>query len=443
MGIISKFFEALLDPKAATWSAGVSFNRSNPLPLDKWSVFQSMDEAVAYAESNAVAYPGQVIAVYHNGKMVAYVLSEVAIDEEHSKLGLEPIGVIPTGDGAINVTDDGVISIGVDGVTLEVVDGALTLIGFDAAPEGAQLVKAEDGSLSWVKPDNSVVEELVGDFEDLKEIVGAKAVYNENGELVSEASGLFAELDTKANADDVEAALDLKANAADVEQAIEDVNAEIAKKADAEEVAEELGKKANTEDVYTKEEADAATETIVKEYVAGLDHLERKIVVAYEQIDPAEENADRYIYMVPNDRNGYDEYMVINGSVEKVGDWDIDLSDYATIEYVDKALEDYATTEDVSKSLELKADVQFVQDELAKKVDAEEGYGLISDAEREKLNNIAFIKLLAQMKSQMILIKLYLILMMLLKHQTKRLLIENSLLSHMKMVLQLKRSGIY
>jgi hypothetical protein len=58
MAITNDFFSALNDPKAAMWSAGVAFNRSNPLPLDKWSVFQSMDEAIAYAESNAVAYPG-------------------------------------------------------------------------------------------------------------------------------------------------------------------------------------------------------------------------------------------------------------------------------------------------------------------------------------------------------------------------------------------------
>lgn len=35
--------------------------------------------------------------------------------------------------------------------------------------------------------------------------------------------------------------------------------------------------------------------------------------------------------MVPNVETGsYDEYMVINQELEKVGDWSVDLSDYAT-----------------------------------------------------------------------------------------------------------------
>jgi hypothetical protein len=32
--INENFFAALLDEQAAKWSAGVSFDRSNPLPLD-------------------------------------------------------------------------------------------------------------------------------------------------------------------------------------------------------------------------------------------------------------------------------------------------------------------------------------------------------------------------------------------------------------------------
>lgn len=388
MGIIQKFFEALLDPKAATWSAGVSFNRSNPLPLDKWSVFQSMDDATAYAESNAVAYPGQVIAVYNNGKMVAYVLSE---DVENAKLVLEPIGIIPTGDGAISVDANGVISIGIDGVTLEVVDGALTLVGFEDAPEGAQLVKAADGTLSWVKPDLTTVEGLqtaietlkqdiqkieqalnptdedgnpiegglVSDVKDLEDAVGEEAVYDENGELISEATGIFK---------DIEEIEDKIGNAAEYDSEGSLIDAATGLYA-------ELDKKANAEDVYTKAEADEAAEEIVKTYVASLDHLERKIVVSEDSIEVDAEDADRYIYMVPNDRGSYDEYMVINGILEKVGDWTIDLGDYPTIESVEAALE-------------LKANASDVENELEKKVDKVDGSRLMTDAEGAKLADI-------------------------------------------------------
>lgn len=40
------------------WNAGVTFERTNPVPLEKYSVFRTLAEAEEYAASNAVAYPG-------------------------------------------------------------------------------------------------------------------------------------------------------------------------------------------------------------------------------------------------------------------------------------------------------------------------------------------------------------------------------------------------
>jgi len=86
-------------------------------------------------------------------------------------------------------------------------------------------------------------------------------------------------------------------------------------------------------------------------------------------------DADQYIYMVltsPEDEaDKYDEYMVIiyedeTGTevryAEKVGSWEVDLSNYVT--------------------------KNALQTELNKKVDAEEGYSLISDEEKAKLEGI-------------------------------------------------------
>jgi hypothetical protein len=42
-------------------------------------------------------------------------------------------------------------------------------------------------------------------------------------------------------------------------------------------------------------------------------------------------DADQFIYLVPNNTigdNKYDEYIIIDGALEKVGDWAVDLSDY-------------------------------------------------------------------------------------------------------------------
>lgn len=71
---------------------------------------------------------------------------------------------------------------------------------------------------------------------------------------------------------------------------------------------------------------------IAGEVLAAAGKLERKKVDKLADIKPEEADADKYIYMVPKttSKNGdkYDEYMVIDDAVEKVGDWEVDLADY-------------------------------------------------------------------------------------------------------------------
>ena len=192
MGNMNETFFNNLDA-AATWSAGVAFKRSKALPLDKYSVFETKALAIEYAERKGayaetpVSYPGQVIAVAENGKMVAYVLVEAA---DGSKLELQQIGVIPTGEGVVDVTEDGKISllydaplyindegkldVKVDGLTIEVANDAIALKAADkevfkkdsegnpteekVINAGAQLVLQADGSIKWVQPDTSTAE---------------------------------------------------------------------------------------------------------------------------------------------------------------------------------------------------------------------------------------------------------------------------------------------
>ena len=58
--------------------------------------------------------------------------------------------------------------------------------------------------------------------------------------------------------------------------------------------------------------------------------LSRKVVDSVDDIDPAASDAEKYIYLVPNDEGTYDEYIVAGGKLEKVGDWSTDLSNYVT-----------------------------------------------------------------------------------------------------------------
>lgn len=98
-------------------------------------------------------------------------------------------------------------------------------------------------------------------------------------------------------------------------------------------VASMLNQKANAADVYTKSETDAA----ISQAVASASHLKRKTFATFEEAQAFAEsisNPDQYIYMIQSEffvlNDKYDEYLYIDGALEKVGNWEVDLNDYAT-----------------------------------------------------------------------------------------------------------------
>lgn len=71
--------------------------------------------------------------------------------------------------------------------------------------------------------------------------------------------------------------------------------------------------------------------------------LSRKVVESTDAIDLTAADAENYIYLVKNSEGTYDEYIVADGKLEKVGDWKTDLSGYAT----KKDLESYIKTAEI------------------------------------------------------------------------------------------------
>lgn len=109
------------------------------------------------------------------------------------------------------------------------------------------------------------------------------------------------------------------------------------------------------------------TEAEVAASIAAADHLHRKKVDSVDDINVSAADADKYIYMVPKTggKNGdkYDEYMVIDGAVEPVGDWAVDLSGYVQKED-GKGLStnDYTTADkDKLAAIEAYADVNVIE----------------------------------------------------------------------------------
>lgn len=131
-------------------------------------------------------------------------------------------------------------------------------------------------------------------------------------------------------------------------------------------LSDKINKKADISSVYSKSE----TDTKINEAVAASQHLKRK---TFNSLDAAQEFAasvtdpENYVYMVANNEsviatNKYIEYLYVDGNLEQVGTWEANLENYVT-------------------------DTELVV-ALMGKVNAEEGYSLISDAEKTKLAGI-------------------------------------------------------
>ena len=347
----------------ALWDVAVSIKRGNPLPLDSNSVFASYADLETYA-AGVLAYPGQIVAVVNADSTGIYYLDQ--------ELAIQEVGKIPSADNKSIEVADGVISMYnfgkyyykyipevKDDETGEVItaadyrktevsdtnvwaaglepkvvseDGELVIGWFEPNPttaEGVQdQVVAIQGTVSDLDDQLNKEGGLVDQVEDLQEEIGHAAT-----EAGNDATGLYAELD----------------------------------------------KKANAADVYTKSE----TETAIATAVNAADHLKRKIVEKYEDIQTyidGHDDADRYIFMVPtvyvytSESNKYDEYIVLKSTeedntivytIEPVGSWAVDLANYVSEteladylktyynqEQVDKLLEAYATTAALESKLE-------------------------------------------------------------------------------------------
>lgn len=129
----------------------------------------------------------------------------------------------------------------------------------------------------------------------------------------------------------------------DISQDIIRLEGLISGKASTEYVNQKLDEKANTSAVYTKSEV----ETYVAQQIANIDHLKRVIVNELPDISQANSNT---IYMIKKSGGGiaswgkniYEEYMVIDGEWELLGNSQVDLTGYEKTEDVNKKLEDKA-----------------------------------------------------------------------------------------------------
>lgn len=385
------------------------FQRTGAFPLDRSSLFGSLADALAYASGVAnderklggTSYVGQPISVYDvdTNSVTLYIINP---DRSLKEVGSAPIG---------------------DNLSIEIVDGKVQLKDFGVGYYAYSPAETDDTGAIVKEAGYSYVEGFKAGLEPRVRLEGESFIiawYEPSGETVEDVSANLEALSQRVGS--------VEDKIADVEQDISDTNAAITG------LQDELQLKANASNVYTKTETDSK----IKEEIDKLDHLKRTTVAGLESIDLTAADADQYIYMVPNAETGnYDEYMVVNGELEKVGDWSVDLTGYATTEdlegKVDKdpnarlmtnaegeklanieenAQENYIKSVDSEFSVDeagqlhlesisqdkveglstdltaIRDDVSFTQTQVSKKVDKVAGSRLMTEDEGEKLANI-------------------------------------------------------
>lgn len=97
-----EFFNLLKN--GAKWDVGVAINRTNPVPLDANSVFESYADLETYAQTNVLAYPGQIVSVLGNTEtdtIAAYLINTTGDGAVITKLAAST----PSGDVTKDIVD--------------------------------------------------------------------------------------------------------------------------------------------------------------------------------------------------------------------------------------------------------------------------------------------------------------------------------------------------
>lgn len=385
-----------------------SFARLNGQPLDKSEIWYSLAEAQAYAATDA-AYVGQTLAVIdsENKNVVFYGIQ----DAEGT---LKEVGSAPVGDNLSIEIADGKVQLKNFGKeyyayvpAVKDEEGNITeeskyvlTEGFKAGLEPRVILDGENLVIAWYEPGSETIEDVATNVESVSKVV------DELDEALNAEGGLVDQVDELK--DQVGTAADDAGNAATgLYKELEDL-------------ADVVDTKADAENVYTKEEADGAIADAVAKAVANAAHLSRVIVDSVADIPVEDDKSLTCIYMVPtglqSDDDKYDEYMVIEydgtdeetgeaikiRKVERVGSWEVDLKDYATVKdlndlsdvvennqiAVDEALSDLEDAIAAEEERALAAE-QANATEIAKKADKATtlaGYGIADAYTKEEAN---------------------------------------------------------
>ena len=364
MAVIQKEFNYMAFPQ--------SFSRGNPIPLDKSSLWFSMEEMVNYSKTDPCAYVGQILALVSeaDGSAKAYIITDTAG-------ALVEVGAATLGDNKTIVLNEGVLSLknwGVEYYKWVDAVGEEGQEGYVAAHHEKQVVDethpwiaglepksvaGQDGTfeIAWYQPSTTTVEGLSSTVNSLRTSV--ETIQQTIGDEATEGSILN----------------------------------KLAGKLD-------IAGGTMTGDLVLSDNSKAASEAVVDAKVAAAigsaGHLKREVVEQLPEVASADPDT---IYMVKDSTitsgDAYKEYMLIEGAMVQIGDTSVDLSPYA--KKVTPAAEDNIAVLAADGSLKdggktIAGVLAEVDTKLEGYVAKEDGKSLVADAQIEKLTGLANIK---------------------------------------------------
>ena len=343
------------------------FARTGQFPLDRTDLFSSYADAVKYAAGNsadpdsrglyATSYVGQIITVYENDVVTVY---KINADRTLGEVGK----AVLVDDTTVTLTSDGKL-------TIKGVAEAIAANPGNVA--GLQPVLTSTGSINWVRPDTTTVEGLSTQIEalnaSLNEIKASLEGTEENpGGMAQDVTDLQTAVGNDGTDGQPKTGLYLE---------VDNINQELGDSTDGvdlETVWSKINKhESNISTIQTKldtvqEGAEVnvqadwnQTDSTLDDYIKNKPDIAGSITAALEnyytknEIDTTignlatiqisvvenlpETGAGNVIYLKakanPEEGNGYDEYLWNGTAFEKIGDTSINLTGYATTEYVD------------------------------------------------------------------------------------------------------------
>ena len=324
-----------MDPTTYTaMSMPKAINRTNPQPVDKTLVWNSLEALKNYAATDPVAYVGQVLSLVAYDAETAKITEVKAYIIKDEAGNIEEVGSATLGDNKTIALEEGVLSLNnwgkeyykwIDPVGEEGEEGYVAghhekyeMVEGDTWPAGLEpkAATAADGTvvLAWYQPSTVTIQ-------------GVSSAIASVQNTVAELTAGIGSREDAAGAETVYGAINKveEDNAANAE-AIEALQEEAAKHLP-------LAGGTMTGDIILPDESKAASEKVVDTKIAtaigSAGHLKRAIVDSLPTIEEADAET---IYMVKDvlalEGDKYEEFMVIEGEWAQIGDTSVDLTNY-------------------------------------------------------------------------------------------------------------------